>query len=146
MTPAPVESFEVSTSSANLTMPASIASATWPAHAAPGAWRFGRPVQLPGQSGAMQWVLRRNCSITPGQLGGFYLSMCVVSLLIALGFAWHGAPVVLYFAGIELLVLAAALLVYARHATDADTINRVYGLPEGPSTTKYHGQVGHIVE
>jgi len=32
------------------------------------------------------------------------------------------------------------------HATDADTINRVYGLPEGPSTTKYHGQVGHIVE
>ena len=70
----------------------------------------------------MQWVLRRNCSITPGQLGGFYLSMCAVSLLIALGFAWHGAPVVLYFAGIELLVLAAALLVYARHATDADTL------------------------
>jgi pilus assembly protein CpaC len=25
-------------------------------------------------------------------------------------------------------------------------LNRVYGLPEGPSTTKYHGQVGHIVE
>jgi pilus assembly protein CpaC len=25
-------------------------------------------------------------------------------------------------------------------------LNRVYGLPEGPTTTKYHGQVGHIVE
>lgn len=122
MTPAPVDSFEVSALSDTFTMPASIASSPWPAPAAPGVWRFGRPVQLPGQSGAVQWVLRRNCSLTPAQLGGFYLSMCTVSLVIALGFAWNGAPVVLYFAGIELLLLALALLVYARHATDADTL------------------------
>lgn len=70
----------------------------------------------------MQWVLRRNCSLTPSQLGGFYLSMCTVSLIIALGFAFNGAPVVLWFAGIELALLAVALLVYARHATDADTL------------------------
>ena len=122
MTPAPVESFEVSALSDTPTMPASIASAPWPAPAASEAWRFGRPVQLPGQAGAVQWVLRRNCSLTPAQLGGFYLSMCTVSLVIALGFAWNGAPVVLYFAGIELVLLALALLVYARHATDADTL------------------------
>jgi uncharacterized membrane protein len=70
----------------------------------------------------VQWVLRRNCSLTPGQLGGFYLSMCMVSLVIATGFALNGAPVVLWFAGIELMLLAAALLVYARHAADADTV------------------------
>lgn len=70
----------------------------------------------------MQWVLRRNCSVTPRQLGAFYLSVCLVSLLIASGFALHGAPVVLAFAGLELVMLGIALLVYARHATDADTL------------------------
>lgn len=107
------------------TMSASIASPTWPAHAAPGAWRFGRPVQLPGEeggTGGVQWVLRRNCSLTPGQLAIFYLSVCMVSLVIASGFALYGAPVVLWFAGLELVLLAAALLYYARHAADTDTV------------------------
>jgi uncharacterized membrane protein len=79
-------------------------------------------MQVPGQAGGVQWVLRRNCSLTPGQMGGFYLSMCLVSLIIATGFALNGAPVVLWFAGIELVLLAVALLVYARHAADADTL------------------------
>ena len=70
----------------------------------------------------MRWVLRRNCSVTPRQMLGFYVSMCVVSLAIATGFALHGAAVVLVFAGVELLVLGGALMVYARHATDADTL------------------------
>ena len=60
--------------------------------------------------------------MTPSQLAGFYASVCVVSLGIALGFAFNGAPVVLWFAGIELVLLAFALLFYARHATDVDTV------------------------
>jgi uncharacterized membrane protein len=103
-------------------MSASVASNSWHAPASAGAWRFGRVLKSPGQDEGVQWVLRRNCSLTPGQLGGFYLSMCLVSLVIAAGFALNGAPVVLWFAGIELVLLAAALLVYARHAGDADTL------------------------
>jgi uncharacterized membrane protein len=103
-------------------MSASVASPSWYPPASAGAWRFGRVLQAPGQAEGVQWVLRRNCSLTPGQLGGFYLSMCLVSLIIAAGFALNGAPVVLWFAGIELVLLAVALLFYARHAGDADTV------------------------
>ena len=100
----------------------STAPSNWSARPAAGTWRFGRV--LPGEAGdgGVQWVLKRNCSLTPAQLLGFFASVCVVSLGIALGFAWYGAPVVLWFAGIELLLLALALLLYARHATDGDTI------------------------
>lgn len=101
---------------------ASTAQPPWAASASGAVWRFGRAVQAEGGTGGVQWVLRRNCSLTPSQLGGFYLSICAVSLIIALGFAWNGAPVVLWFAGIELALLAVALLVYARHAGDSDTV------------------------
>jgi uncharacterized membrane protein len=94
------------------------------------AWRFGRawdgePGDVAGDGrgvGGVQWVLRRNCSITPRQMGTCYLSLCVLSLLIAAGFAWFGAPVVLAFAGLELVALGAAMLVFARHARDGDTL------------------------
>ena len=122
LTPALVKSIQVSTLSDFAPMFVSVASPAWHGPVSTGAWRFGRTVQLPGQTGAVQWVLRRNCSLTPRQLGGFFGSICAVSLIIASGFALYGAPVVLWFAGIELVLLAAALLVYARHATDADTV------------------------
>jgi uncharacterized membrane protein len=101
---------------------ATIMPNSWTAGAAQSTWRFGHPWVGADQRDGMRWVLRRNCSVTPRQMLGFYLSMCVVSLGIASGFALHGAPVVLVFAGVELLVLGLALLVYARHATDADTL------------------------
>jgi uncharacterized membrane protein len=101
---------------------ASILSNSWSVASPNAPWRFGRPWVGADQRDGVRWVLRRNCSVTPRQMLGFYLSMCVVSLGIASGFAVHGAPVVLAFAGIELLVLGFALLVYARHATDADTL------------------------
>jgi len=50
-----------------------------------------------------------------------------VSLSIALGFTWHGASPVLAFAGIELLLVGAALLVYARHAADQERITLADG-------------------
>lgn len=103
-------------------MIASTAPSNWSARPAAGGWRYGRSLSSEDGSGGVQWVLRRNCSMTPGQLAGFYASVCVVSLGIALGFAFNGAPVVLWFAGIELVLLAFALLFYARHATDVDTV------------------------
>ena len=51
-----------------------------------------------------------------------YASLCAVSLTIALGFTWAGASPVLAFAGIELLLVGAALLIYARHASDQERI------------------------
>lgn len=102
----------------------------WPkphANVAAGAvvWRFARALD-DGAIG-LQWVLKRNCSITPAQLFGTYLALCTVSLTIALAFTWQGASPVLAFAAIELLLVGAALLVYARHAADQERITLADG-------------------
>ena len=102
----------------------------WPAPNASGsgavaAWRFAKA--LDNGAVGLQWVLKRNCSITPSQLFGTYLALCAVSLTIALAFTWHGASPVLAFAGIELLLVGAALLVYARHAADQERITLADG-------------------
>jgi uncharacterized membrane protein len=86
---------------------------------------FGREVLIgEGASAtrALQWRLLRNCSITPRQLGAVYVSLCLVSLAIAVGFFAQGATLVLAFAGVELLAVGAALLVFARHAADHETM------------------------
>ena len=109
-------------------MSATFAPSPWPAPSAPAAgapWRFGQEVRVDGPRGArtvLRWVLRRNCSITPRQLGAVYLSLCALSAAISAGFWWHGAPVVTAFAGVELLLVGAALLVYARHAADREVL------------------------
>ena len=100
----------------------------WPASAAAGmaaGWRFA--TMLDNGSAGLQWVLKRNCSITPAQLFGTYLALCAVSLAIALGFTWHGAMPVLAFAGIELLLVGVVLLIYARHAADQERITLADG-------------------
>ncbi|MBX3588945.1 MAG: DUF2244 domain-containing protein [Ramlibacter sp.] len=71
----------------------------------------------------IHWFLKRNCSVTPAQLGWMYLSLCVVSLGIGMLFWWQGAHLVLPFAWIELMAVGAAFLVYARHATDGERIS-----------------------
>jgi uncharacterized membrane protein len=74
-----------------------------------------------------QWFLRRNCSVTPRQLMLIYLSLCVVSLAIG-GLFWvKGATLVLPIAWIELLAVGVAFLVYARHASDGETIRLTDG-------------------
>ena len=92
-------------------------------------WVFGRELAaVPGTAGdaagspVFEWLLKRNCSISPRQLGGVYLSLCGVSLCIALFFLWQGAPFVLAFAGLELVLVGLALLVYARHAGDLELL------------------------
>ncbi len=70
----------------------------------------------------IQWFLRRNCSVTPTQLGWFYLSLCIVSLGIGTLFWFQGAVLVLLFALAELLAVGAGFLQYARHAMDGERI------------------------
>ena len=89
----------------------------------------GRPLRFGAESGAgeraaqsVEWLLKRNCSITPRQMMGFYASVCVLSLGIGAGFWFQGATLVMPFAGIEVVAFGAALLLYSRHATDSETI------------------------
>ncbi|WP_204734095.1 DUF2244 domain-containing protein [Hydrogenophaga laconesensis] len=75
----------------------------------------------------VEWSLKRNCSVTPAQLGGLYASLCAVSLGVA-GFLWsQGAMLVLPFAVLELVAVGAAFLVYARHAADSERIRLLDG-------------------
>jgi uncharacterized membrane protein len=72
--------------------------------------------------GAVHWNLKRNCSTTPRQMMGFYASLSALSLGIGLFFWVQGATLVMPFAWLEMLALGAALLVYARHAADSESI------------------------
>lgn len=90
---------------------------------APSANRFRFAREGASGSGAVDWLLKRNCSMAPRQLLAIYLSLCVLSCAIG-GFFWtQGAPFVLPFAWAELLAVGFALLVYARHAADNEAIH-----------------------
>jgi uncharacterized membrane protein len=104
-------------------MTATVVVPAWPRNAVwhAGPWRFAKVVEGEPRA-ALQWLLKRNCSLTPKQLFGAYALLCTVSLVIALGFALQGAGAILAFAGIELLLVGVALLVYARHAADQERI------------------------
>lgn len=69
------------------------------------------------------WVLRRNCSVTPRQLGAMFGLLSALSLAVA-GFFWtRGAWMVLPFSMVELVAVGVAFLTYARHATDGEHIS-----------------------
>lgn len=85
-------------------------------------WRFGREVRADDGCVRLVWDLKRHCSISPAQLATVFAGLCAVSLLIAAGFWWLGAPAVLAFAGLELLALGVALLAHARHAGDREVL------------------------
>ncbi|MBU6258154.1 MAG: DUF2244 domain-containing protein [Burkholderiales bacterium] len=110
-------------------MTAAFASQSWTRPAtAGGSWVFGREVTLSAQPGApraLQWLLARNCSITPRQLLTVYAGLCGASLLVAAFFYSVGATLVLPFAGIELVALGLALRIYGLHATDRETLTLV---------------------
>ncbi|WP_370263762.1 DUF2244 domain-containing protein [Limnobacter sp.] len=69
-----------------------------------------------------RWVFKRNCALTPRQLLSWYLSLCALTLVIASGFAIMGFWIVLPFAGLELLLVGIAFVIYARHAADYEAI------------------------
>ena len=112
-------------------MTAALAQSPWPSP--PGAprgapWLFGREVVLgglPGAPSALQWLLKRNCSIAPRQLGSVYAALCLVSMGIAGFFFARGAPFVLAFTVLELLAVGIAMLVFARHVADREVLTLV---------------------
>ena len=70
----------------------------------------------------LEWYLQRNCALSPRQLGFAFGAIGLVSGLIATVFATQGAWVIAPFAGIEMLALAIAFVVYARHTGDFERI------------------------
>ena len=81
----------------------------------------GAQASMPGQGGVgaedrFEWTSRRNCSLAPRQLASLLAVPGIVSLAIALYFVTVGTWWMLVFASIEMLGLAAAFVVYARHA------------------------------
>ena len=99
---------------------------------------------MPAASGAtVEWVLKRNCSITPAQLLVAYGGLCMLSLGVA-GFFWaQGARLVMPFAWCELLAVGAAMLEFARHAGDRERI----ALGDGRLLVEWtHGSDVELVE
>jgi uncharacterized membrane protein len=68
------------------------------------------------------WLMKRNCSFSPKQVGGFYISIVGFSLLVAGYFYLIGAWIILIFTSIEILAVTIALYVYTRHALDYEKI------------------------
>lgn len=71
----------------------------------------------------VQWLLKRNCSVTPAQLLGLFTAISVVSLSIATFFWFQGATLIMPFAWVELLAVGAAFMAYARHGCDGEKIS-----------------------
>ena len=94
--------------------PTAVSSTAW-------ALRFG--VASSDGEPSVQWLLKRNCSSTPQQMLIFFASLCVLSVGIAAGCWALGATLVVPFAGLELVAVATALLLYARHAADRESIH-----------------------
>ena len=88
----------------------------------PGGFRFGHESGANESEWAVEWLLRRNCSLAPRQLLMFYLLLCTFSLSVASFWWWQGAPMVMPFAWLEVVSVGVAMLVYARHATDVERI------------------------
>ena len=85
-------------------------------------WHFGVESGSGAGEWSVEWILKRNCSLTPRQLLAVFGGFCVLSLMIA-GFFWlQGAKLIMPFAWIELAAVGIALMVYSRHATDQENI------------------------
>jgi uncharacterized membrane protein len=57
-----------------------------------------------------EWLLRRNCSLSPQQMGMAYALMCLFSFAVATGFVMVGMWQVLLFTVLEMTAVAAAVL------------------------------------
>ena len=72
-------------------------------------------------------TLKRNCSMSPAALAAVFAALAGVVLVIGIGFAIAGAWLILPFAGLEIGLLAAAYLAYARHAADYERVELAAG-------------------
>ena len=74
------------------------------------------------EHGGFSLILKRNCSISPARLACVFAALAVAVLGIGVGFAVAGAWLILPFAGLEVLMLGTAFVLYARHAADYERI------------------------
>jgi uncharacterized membrane protein len=74
------------------------------------------------EHGGFSLILKRNCSISPTGLACVFAALAVAVVAIGVGFAIAGAWLILPFAGLEVLLLAGAFILQARHATDFERI------------------------
>ena len=73
----------------------------------------------------VHWCFGRKCSVSPAQLSMMFMALGVSSLGIA-GFFWlNGATLVMPFAVLEVAGLGVALVIHARHASDAERVSLV---------------------
>ena len=87
-------------------------------------------------------TLKRNCSMSPAGLAKVFAALAVLVLAIGAGFAVAGAWLILPFAGLEVLLLGAAFVLYARHAADYEKVEVESGrltveVAEGERTARY---------
>ena len=90
-------------------------------------WNARRELAFREEHGGFSLILKRNCSITPAGLACVFAALAVAVLAIGVGFAVAGAWLILPFAGLEVLLLAAAFVLHARHATDYERIELAGG-------------------
>lgn len=103
-------------------MSATISSTAWhPASSRATTFQWGRESGV-GADKVIDWVLRRNRSLTSRQLLLVYVSLCLVTIGIASMFWWQGARMVMPFAWLELFAVGAAIFMYSRHAADRECI------------------------
>ncbi|WP_338768236.1 DUF2244 domain-containing protein [Massilia sp. METH4] len=69
-----------------------------------------------------EWLLRRNCSLTPRQTMFTWTALLAISLAVGMFFTLQGAWYVLVFSVLEMAAVTAAFIAYSRHATDFDRI------------------------
>jgi len=82
----------------------------------------GRELAFQEVHGGFSLTLKRNCSISPAGFACVFAALGVAVLAVGVGFAIAGAWLILPFAGLEVLLLAGAFLMQARHATDYERI------------------------
>jgi uncharacterized membrane protein len=79
-------------------------------------------IRVEAHEGGFALLSRRNCSMAPASLLALLAVIALVNLGIGAAFALLGFWLVLPFAGIEVLALAAAFRVWARHAGDYERV------------------------
>jgi len=84
--------------------------------------RLGHESRSAAGEWAVEWTLKRNCSLAPRQMLVCFSLLCALSLAVGALCWWVGARMVMSFTSLELLAVAAAMLAYARHAADRESI------------------------
>jgi len=104
-----------------LTAPTPSASSASSGHAL----RFGQAIAAESDAApqwSVRWQLERSRSLDRHRLLLCFFGVCLLSLTVGAGFWSAGAPMVLPFAGVELVALGIAMWVYSRHAADRESI------------------------